>query len=59
MYHILLQVPEREALDDAEIIRRLEIASGKDAATSYWEMIDRFLARVKECKKNVHRVKVK
>ncbi|MFT7515057.1 MAG: hypothetical protein ACI9QL_004283, partial [Candidatus Omnitrophota bacterium] len=36
MYHILLQVPEREALDDAEIIRRLEIASGKDAATSYW-----------------------
>ncbi|MFT5125731.1 MAG: hypothetical protein ACI9TH_000300 [Kiritimatiellia bacterium] len=28
-FHILLQVPEREALDDAEIIRRLEISSAK------------------------------
>jgi putative transposase len=44
-FHILLHVPEREALDDAEIIRRLEISSGRDAAIGYRQMIDLFLAR--------------
>ncbi|MFT5124582.1 MAG: hypothetical protein ACI9TH_001542 [Kiritimatiellia bacterium] len=44
-FHILLHVQEREVLDDAEIIRRLEISSGNDAAVAYRHMIEAFLAR--------------
>jgi hypothetical protein len=43
-FHILLHVQEREVLDDAEIIRRLGISTGNNAAMAYRHKIEAFLA---------------
>jgi REP element-mobilizing transposase RayT len=44
-FHILVQVPARESINDEELYRRIEVAQGRVALLEFHQLVDRLVAQ--------------